>query len=118
MEGVIAVSIPIFITLIVGIIVVTGIYFGSREKQMLIEKGLSPAEIKEFLQKKKDKNLLLKIGIIMTFFGLGLGFGMFLEDATSKEFYVPLSIFVSTGVGFILANKYGNKKEVGEEVNE
>ncbi|NCS90051.1 MAG: hypothetical protein GW789_15135 [Ignavibacteria bacterium] len=54
----------------------------------------------------------------MTFFGLGIGFGMFLEDVTSKEFYVPLSIFVFTGVGFILANKYGNKKEVGEEGNE
>ncbi len=84
---------------------------------MLIEKGLSPSEIKEFLQKKKDRNLLLKIGIIMTFFGFGLGFGMFLQDVTSKEFYVPLSIFVFTGVGFILANKYGNKKEVGEEIN-
>jgi len=117
MEGVIAVSIPIIITLVVGIIVLTGIYFGSKEKQMLIEKGLSPAEIKEFLQKKKDKNLLLKIGLITTFFGLGLGFGMFLEDATSKEFYVPLSIFVLTGIGFMLANKYGNKKEADEGVN-
>ena len=117
MEGVIAVSIPIFVTLIVGIIVVTGIYFGSREKQMLIEKGLSPAEIKEFLQKKKDKFLLLKIGIIMTFFGLGLGIGLFLQDVTCKEYYTPLSIFVFTGVGFMLANKYGNKKEAGEEIN-
>jgi positive regulator of sigma E activity len=42
---------------------------------------------------------------------------MFLQDATTKEFYVPLSIFVFTGIGFILANKYGNKKEVGEEIN-
>ena len=117
MEGIIAVTIPIFITLIVGIVIVTGMYFGSKEKQMLIEKGLSPAEIKEFLQKKKDKFLLLKIGIIMTCFGLGIGFGMFLEDATSKEFYVPLSIFVLTGIGFMLANKYGNKKEDVEEVN-
>lgn len=117
MEGVIAVSIPIFITLIVGIIVVTGMYFGSKEKQMLIEKGLSPAEIKEFLQRKKDKNILLKIGLIMTFLGLGIGLGMFLKDATSKDFYAPLSIFVFTGIGFILANKFGNKKEADEEVN-
>jgi len=117
MEGVIAVSIPIIITLVIGIIILTGIYFGSREKQMLIEKGLSPAEIKEFLLKKKDKNLLLKIGLIITFFGLGLGLGMFLEDATSKEFYIPLSLFVFTGVGFILANQYGNKKEVDQEAN-
>ena len=117
MEGIIAVSIPIFITLIIGIIAVTGMYFGSKEKQMLIEKGLSPAEIKEFLHKKKDKNLLLKIGLIVTFFGLGIGTGMFLEDATAKDFYVPLSILVLTGVGFILANKYGNIKEADEEVN-
>jgi len=118
MEGVIAVSIPIFITLIVGIIAVTGMYFGSKEKQMLIEKGLTPAEIKEFLHKKRDKNLLLKIGLIMAFFGLGIGFGMFLKDATSKDFYAPLSIFVFTGVGFILASKFGNKKETSEEENQ
>jgi len=117
MEGVIAVTIPIFITLIIGVIAISGMYFGSKEKQMLIDKGLTPTEIKEFLQRKKDKNVLLKIGYIMTAFGVGIGVGMFLEDATSKEYYVPLSIFVFTGIGFILAHKYGNKKEPGEEAS-
>jgi len=117
MEGVVAVFVPIIITLVVGMIVLTGMYFDSKAKQMLIEKGLSTAEIKEFLHKKKDAHLLLKIGIIMTFFGLGLGLGLFLEDATTKKYFVPLAIFVATGIGFILANKYGNKKESSSEVN-
>jgi len=111
MEGLVAVTIPIFITLVVGIVSIAGMYFGTRERQMLIEKGLSPSEVKEFLKKKRDKNLLLKMGYIMIFFGLGIGLGTYLQDVTTKEYYVPLCIFVLTGVGFILAQKFGATQE-------
>ena len=39
-----------------------------------------------------------------------LGFGMFMEDTTSKEYWIPLLMFTCTGLGFIgsglLARKY------------
>ena len=31
------------------------------------------------------------------------------EDATTKEYWVPLSIFVGTGIGFVVANLFSDK---------
>lgn len=104
MESVVAVFIPIIITLVIGLVLVTYFYFRSRERQMLIDKGLNAEQIKEFFDRKKDSFVLLKIGIIVFFFGLGLGFGMMLQDATAKEYWIPFSLFVLTGIGFVAAN--------------
>ena len=115
-EGIIAVFIPIVLFIITGLILVVFIYFRSRERQLLIEKGLSAESIKEFFESKRDPYNLLKIGIIAVMFGLGLGIGLILEDSTSKEYWVPLSLFTVTGLGFILANiaaRKLNKKEAG-----
>lgn len=109
MESVVAVFIPIIITLVIGLVLVTYFYFRSRERQMLIDKGLSADQIKEFFDKKKDNFNLLKIGVIVIFFGLGLGFGMMLQDATSKEYWIPFSLFVLTGIGFVIANLVSRK---------
>lgn len=108
-EEVVAVFIPIVMFLVLGLILVTFIYYRSRERQMLIEKGLSAEEIKQFFQQKKDPFILLKIGIICIFFGLGLGFGLMLEDNTSKEYWIPFMLFVVTGIGFVTANLVSSK---------
>ena len=106
---VIGVFIPIIITLVIGTILIVYFYLHSKEKQMLIEKGLTTEEIKKFFEEKRDGLGLMKIGLISIFFGLGLGFGLMLEDATSKEYWVPFSLFVVTGIGFVLANLLTNK---------
>jgi uncharacterized membrane protein len=113
-KEVVAVFIPIIFFIVTGLVMVTFFYFRSREKQMLIEKGLSSEEIKTFYDKKKDPFALLKIGIICVFFGIGLGFGIMLQENTNQEFWVPFLLFVSTGIGFVLANIFGRsllKKE-------
>ena len=113
--GVIGVFVPIILFIVTGLVLVTFFYFRSKEKQMLIEKGLSSDEIKTFYdRKKRDPYILMKIGIVSIFFGLGLGFGLMLQENTSKDFWVPFLLFVSTGVGFVLANIFGRimvKKE-------
>ena len=109
MHEAVAVFIPIVITLVIGLVIVVHYYLQSKEKQMLIEKGLSTEEIKKFLEEKRDGLGLMKIGIISIAFGVGLGFGMFMEDATTKEYWIPLSIFVGTGIGFVIANVLTNK---------
>src|SRR4030066_814001 len=101
---VIAVFIPIIGTLVIGIILVTYFFLRSRERQLLIEKGMDAQSIKEFFQNKKDPFRLLKIGIVTICFGLGLGIGIMLNDVTSKEYWVPLLLFVLTGIGFVIAN--------------
>ena len=109
MEGVIAVFIPIILILVVGVILVAYFYLKSKEKQMLIEKGLSAEEIKKFFEQKSDGLILMKIGIISILFGLGLGLGMMLEDVYGKDYWIPLFIFVGTGIGFVLANVIADK---------
>ena len=102
----IAVFIPIIFILVTGLIISTAIYLRSREKQMLIEKGLSPEQIKEFFAEKKNKDpyVMTKIGIVSVFFGIGLGLGIYLQDSTGQEHWVVLFLFTLTGLGFILAN--------------
>ncbi len=108
MEGTIAVFIPIIMFLIIGLITVVFIYYKSKEKQLLIEKGLSAEDIKKFFESKRDPFLLLKIGIISICFGIGIGLGMMLEQYGEKDFWVPLLLFVFTGIGFVLSNIIGN----------
>ena len=109
MEAVVAVFIPIVLFLVIGLVIVIAIYYKSREKQLLIEKGLSAEEIKKFFEDKRDPFIMLKIGIISIFFGLGIGFGMMLERSNQGDYWVPLFLFTFTGVGFVIANLVGNK---------
>lgn len=108
-EDVIAVFIPIVMTVVIGLVLVTFFYFRSRERQMLIDKGLSAESIKEFFDGRKDKYRLLKIGIITLAFGIALGLGLWLQDVSRKDYWVPFSIFTITGLGFVVANVLANK---------
>ena len=108
-EEVVAVFIPIVMFLIIGLIWVTFIYYRSRERQMLIEKGLSAEDMKKFFEQKKDPFWLMKVGIICIFFGIGLGIGLMSGAEETREVVTPTSIFIFTGIGFVLANIYGNK---------
>lgn len=107
--GIIAVLIPIIAIIVIGFVIITFVYFRSREKQMLIEKGLDAASVKEYFENKRDPYVLMKIGIIALAFGIGLGIGMILQDSTSKDYWIPLFLFVFTGLGFIVANLSAKK---------
>jgi ABC-type uncharacterized transport system permease subunit len=108
-EEVVAVFIPIVMFLIIGLIWVTAIYYRSRERQMLIEKGLSAEDMKKFFEQKKDPFWLMKVGIICIFFGIGLGIGLMSGGEETREVVTPTTIFVFTGLGFVIASIYGNK---------
>jgi len=110
-EEVVAVFIPIVATLVIGIILVSYFFFRSRERQLLIEKGMDAQSIKDFFEGKKDPFSLLKIGIITIAFGLGLGFGIMMEVDYSGGYWVPLFLFTVTGIGFVVANIISRKLE-------
>ena len=114
-EDIVAVFIPIIMTLVIGAVLIVYFYLKSKEKQMLIEKGLSAEEIKKFFEEKRDGLWLMKIGIISIFFGLGLGIGMMLQDATTKEYWTPFSLFVGTGIGFVVANVLSDKMKKNKQ---
>ncbi|MCX6149133.1 MAG: DUF6249 domain-containing protein [Ignavibacteriales bacterium] len=116
---IIGVFIPIIFLLVSGLIVIAAIYYRSRERQMLIEKGLSAEQIREFFKDKiiakKDSYILLQVGIISVFFGIGIGIGLMLEDWTSKDYWNVLFIFTFTGAGFIVANLVAKKLSNGNK---
>ena len=52
MEDVVAVFIPIVMFLVAGLIWITFIFYRSRERQLLIEKGPSAEDMKKFFEQK------------------------------------------------------------------
>ncbi len=109
--AVVGVFVPIILFMVVGIVIITSIYFRSRERQMLIEKGLDAQSMKEFFENKKDPYVLMKIGIIAFGFGIGLGIGMMLNEYTDQEYWIPFLLFTFTGLAFVAANFIANKLE-------
>lgn len=113
--AIIGVFIPIVMFLVIGIVLLSTGYFKFRERQMLIEKGLDAQSIKEFYIQKRDPYILMKIGIISIFFGIGLGLGLYLNGETDKDFWVPFLLFTCTGIGFVVANIAGKKLDSKKE---
>ena len=108
----IGILIPIILILVVGIILVTHFYLRSKEKQLIIEKGLDTDTIKQLYSNKyvqRSSYNLMKIGIIAVAFGIGLGLGIGFGESGDREYLMPLCIFVFTGIGFITANIIGKK---------
>ncbi|MBI1932135.1 MAG: hypothetical protein HYS24_06325 [Ignavibacteriales bacterium] len=107
----------ILVTLIIGLVIATYFYFRSRERQMMIEKGLAPEQIAELFRSKKNPYLWLKLGVITVGAGLGVGFGVMFDDAHMNEGLIPLSIITLTGLGFIAAFFVSRKFEKEDEKN-
>ncbi|PJA96968.1 MAG: hypothetical protein CO129_03665 [Ignavibacteriales bacterium CG_4_9_14_3_um_filter_34_10] len=122
MEGTIAVFIPIIFILVTGLVIITTVYFKSREKQLMIEKGLTPEQIFELINIKekenKNKFLLLKGGIITIFLVIGGIIGSLIDRAyfyhyeiwegqkilhDDHEYGVWLA-FLGLGIGAVLAH--------------
>ncbi len=103
--------IPIIMFLVFGAVLVTWMFFRSREKQMVIERGLDVDVIKEIFKKKDNPYGLLKAGIIILFFGLGLGIGLLIDVFTNVTEAIPFLIIVGFGLGFIIAHYTVKKAE-------
>lgn len=106
--------IPIILFLVLGLVIITWISFRSRERQMIIEKGLSYEQMQEFFKSRRDKFLFFKLGIVIFFFGLGLGAGLLLQDIYEIDAWVPFLIFTMTGIGFVVAFLWAKKLEANE----
>ncbi|MBK8945303.1 MAG: hypothetical protein IPM32_08550 [Ignavibacteriae bacterium] len=108
----------ILVVLIIGLVIVTYYYFRSKERQMMIEKGLTPEQIAELFKSKKNPYVWLKLGIIIVGAGLGIGLGVMAEDAHLNHGLIPLSIITLTGVGFVAAFFISRKFEKEDEKSE
>ena len=108
----------IIITLIIGLVITTYFYFRSKERQMMIEKGLTAEQMSELFKSKRNPYTWLKLGIIIVGTGLGIGFGVMAEQANLNEGVIPLSIITFIGLGFVGAFFISRKFEKEDERNE
>ncbi len=110
-----AVFIPIVMFLVIGLVLVTYIYFRSRERQMMIEKGMSAEQIAELFKSKKNPYTILKIGIITVFTGIGVGLGVYTQEVGYSDGLTPLFIITFIGLGFITAFFISRKIETEDK---
>lgn len=103
-------SVPVFLAIIVAFVMVMQNYFRSKERQMFIERGYTPEELRDCFAQSKGKNMLfLKTGIVFLFLGAGLGLGIHLEDNLKMNGMEPLCIFCFVGAGTIVAHFIAEK---------
>lgn len=120
MLGLIEIMVPFIVFAFPSFVISFYLYLRSKERRLLIEKSVPADVIKELYSRngeQKENYLLIKIGIIAVFFGLGIGIGIYCKDNNLGKYWTPMLIFVSSGIGLILANTLGiilskkNKKE-------
>lgn len=90
-----------------GILIFWWLYTKHREKMRLIEKGLTPEEVKAYFAdtntKPRNPYSSLKFGILLTFLGIGIFLANLLEGMYDVEEGVMMGIIVlSAGLGFLV----------------
>lgn len=110
MDKFIEAMIPIFGIIfsfgIPGVIIFWAIYSKHRERMRLIEKGLTPDEVKNYFKDgdKKPRNPYgaLKWGILLIFFGAGLFIANILEDKLDlSDGFTFGMVMLFIGFGFL-----------------
>ncbi len=90
-----------------GILIFWWLYTKHRERMRLIEKGLTPEEVKAYFtetnNKPRNPYSSLKWGILLTFLGIGIFLANLLEGMYDLEEGVMMGIIVlSSGIGFLV----------------
>ncbi|MBK8550422.1 MAG: hypothetical protein IPL53_04900 [Ignavibacteria bacterium] len=90
-----------------GVIFFWWLYTKHRERMRLIEKGLTPDEVKAYFAdsntKPKNPYSSLKWGILLTFLGIGIFLANLFEDMYDIEEGVMMGmIILSAGLGFLV----------------
>jgi len=109
-----------------GILIFWWLYTKHREKMRLIEKGLTPEEVKAYFAdtntKPKNPYSSLKWGVLLSFLGIGIFLANLLEGMYDVEEGVMMGIIVlSAGLGFlvyysIVSSKLKNQSVDGPKI--
>lgn len=108
MEGVIAVFIPIIFLLAAAGTVSFFIYARSKERALMIEKGIPLPEPEE---KKTNSKGWLKFGILAIFIALGGVISNLIPDSSINDIYV---IVLFGGVGLVAGHLLAMKEKENE----
>ncbi len=107
--------IPIILFLVIGAVFISWIYYRSKEKQMMIEKGMSYEQMMEFMKARRNPCTVLKTGIVIAVSGIGIGLGSYIAENYGNDGLggiAALIIIVFIGLGFIGAFFATKKYEI------
>jgi hypothetical protein len=133
MVPVLGIMVPIIFFIVVGFVIALVFQLKSKEKQMMIEKGLSTEQMVELLKSKEKDNrnrfLMLKGGIILIFLVIGGIIGDLIDRAFYFKYenfsgshyydgsanYSVWLAFLGLGIGAVAAHFIAKKYEITEE---
>lgn len=96
----------IFLFIIVGVSFIIHTYLRSKERRMMIERGMNAEEIIALYKKPKIRSdWFYRIGIVAVIFGIFLGIALSLESWTYNDVYIGPLVIIGLGIGFIAAHK-------------
>ena len=101
--------------IVASAVLISWIYYRSKEKQMMIEKGMSYEKMVELLKAKRNSYTVLKIGIVLVASGIGIGIGSYIAENYPHQGLggiAALIIIVFIGFGFIGAFFATKKYEI------
>lgn len=97
-----------------GALIFWAIYVKHKERTKLMDMGLTPQEARDYFREteKRPKNPLgsLKWGILLSMIGIGLFFGILLDEAGFKDELTGVMVLVFGGLGFIIYYFVANSK--------
>lgn len=121
--------IPIIFFVVSGFVIALIFQLKSKEKQMMIEKGLSAEQMVELLKSKekdgRNRYLMLKVGIILIFLVIGGIVGNMIDRTFFSNYsghyydndpvYGVWFAFLGLGIGAVAAHFIAKKVEIAEE---
>ena len=89
-----------------GALIFWHLYIKHKERTKLMDMGLTPQEARDYFREKerRPKNPLssLKWGILLSMVGIGLFFGILLDEAGYKDSLSGVMVLLFGGLGFII----------------
>ena len=122
--------VPIIMFLVIGVVLALYFYFRSKDRQLIIEKGMSPEIVNNMFKYRWNPYIWLKVGVVVAFGSLGVLLGNYLMWAFPNHYWneelsraIPddnptmmvFSIFFMIGAGFVAAFFISRKMEREEE---
>lgn len=109
--------IPIVMFIVTGAVIITFLFFRSREREMILAKDYTAEELILLLNPgSKKKGVLVVLGIITASFGLGMFIGTIVKNLTGENDYIPFLMFIFVGIGLVISFYVREKlnKKAGE----
>ena len=102
--------IPIILFIVIGFVISFHLMTRHKERRLLINKDIGVDDLKRLFFRPSNRFNTARWAFILLFGGVGMFLGIWINEQTGEDGYIPAVIAVSIGLGLLLWQKiYGNK---------